>query len=336
MTSAVLNFCTANALIALSSKDPGEYVLHTSGPAILAGKVAFLAASVLVFVKPKLSHAICLAGGLTVLSAFVWSQIAREPYSSWIALNFSTPGLSTVPLFVMLELLSVALVVTASACAALRLLPAQLRLGKPPLRDRTWPALVASFLILATWFARSVTPYRVPVIADGGPLELRLLHVQKRGLDFHEGAVWSVRNRRFGITRTDRKLFQYEFVSSSAGGVLSQEVYDHVSAMLVSPSLLELHTPPATTLWSWNAEGWYVVVEDSRLFAFTTESGNNPPRAVIDLFREIEKLHAGGGGSFTQRDVCMGFCYGPAAALGIVYPNQRVFGLTRSTSLPRP
>jgi hypothetical protein len=91
MTNAVLNFCAAAALIALFSEDPGEYLLHTSGPAILAGALVFLAACVLVFVKPRLSHALCLAAGLTVLSAFVRSQIAREPYNSWIALNFSTP-----------------------------------------------------------------------------------------------------------------------------------------------------------------------------------------------------------------------------------------------------
>ncbi len=333
---AVLRLCTAAALIALFSRDPGKYLSSVEGLAIPAGAIAFLAACVLVFVKPRLSQAICLAAGPMVLSVFVRSEIAREPYNSWITLNFPTPGLGAVSLFVMLELLSVALVVTASASAALRLLPAQLRLGERPLRDRTWPALVISFLILATWFVHSVTPYRVPIIADGGRAELRLLHVQKRGLEFHESAVWVVRNRRFGITRTDRRLFQYAFESSNTGGALPQAVYDHMSAMLISPDLLELHTPLATPLWSWNAEGWYVVLEDARLFAFTSESGNRPPQAVIDLFREIEKLQAGGEQSFTQRDVCMGFCYGPAAALGIVYPNQWVFGLTRTTSLSGP
>jgi len=336
MTVAVLNFCTAAALITLFSRDPSEYLWGLKGFSILAGAVAFLGACVLVFVKPRLGYAICLAAGAMVLSVFVRSQIAREPYNSWIALNFSSPTymeMSSALLFVKLELLSVVLLVTSTVCAALRLVPARLHLGKPPLRECTWPALAVSFLILAAWFVHSVTLYRVPFIADGGPATLRMLHVQKRGLNFHENAIWVVRNRAFGITRTDRRLFQYDFVSSTARGVLSQEVYDHMSAMLLSPDLLKLHTPPATTLWSWNADGWYLVLDDSRQFAFTTELGNGPPQAVIELFREIKKLHAGRERSFTQRDVCMGFCYGPAAAMGIVYPNQGVFRLTRSTSL---
>jgi hypothetical protein len=140
----------------------------------------------------------------------------------------------------------------------------------------------------------------------------------------------------FGQTADSFSNFQYKFVSSTAGGVLSQRVYDDMRAMLTSQDLLKLRTPPPNALRSWNADGWYVVLGDSRLFAFTATSGDRPPRAIIDLFREIEKLPTGGEQSFTQRDVCMGFCYGPAAALGIVYANQGVFGLTRRTSLSRP
>ncbi len=90
-----------------------------------------------------------------------------------------------------------------------------------------------------------------------------------------------------------------------------------------SPELWKLHTQPAKALWAWNAEGWYVVLKDSRLLAFTSEYGTAPPREITDLFREIENLPTSEERPATLRDVCLGFCYGPRAALGFVQLRDR-------------
>jgi DNA-directed RNA polymerase specialized sigma24 family protein len=68
-------------------------------------------------------------------------------------------------------------------------------------------------------------------------------------------------------------------------------------------------------LRSWNAEGWYVVLQDSRLLAFTSEYRTTPPKEITDLFEEMEKLPASQEEAFVLRDVCLGFCYDPVAGL---------------------
>ena len=108
---------------------------------------------------------------------------------------------------------------------------------------------------------------------------------------------------------------------------MPQIAHEHVRDFIGLTELVKLHTPPAVPLRSWNAEGWYVVVNDSRLSAFTTEYGNSPPKEVAALFHEIESLAAEEEQPWTVHDVCLGFCYGPAAALGFVCPNDFCFPL---------
>lgn len=108
---------------------------------------------------------------------------------------------------------------------------------------------------------------------------------------------------------------------------MPQIAHEHVRDFIGLPELVKLHTPPAVLLRSWNAEGWYVVVNDSRLLAFTTEYGNSPPKEVAALFHEIESLAGEEEQPWTVHDVSLGFCYGPAAALGFVCPNEFCFPL---------
>jgi hypothetical protein len=96
-----------------------------------------------------------------------------------------------------------------------------------------------------------------------------------------------------------------------------------VGALVQSPALWKLRTQPAKALWSWNAEGWFVVLKDSRLPAFTSEYGTAPPQEITSLFHEIEQLPASSEERFDVSDVCLGFCYDPLAALGFPVLSQR-------------
>jgi hypothetical protein len=272
-----------------------------------------------------------LVAGLIALPWFVRSELSLDPWNSWTYLNTPDAGdreVWTFLAFVKLRILSMALIVIGIACSSLRLLPARLSLRKSPLWRRTWPAFAVGFLVLVIWFARSVTPYSVPGFDHGGGLDFRILHLEKRGLGLHETAVMAYRNGVW-ILRNDRRLFQYRFEKRIAHGVMP---FERLTAFRQSPELWKLRTPPARALRSWNAEGWYVVLKDSRLLAFTSEYRTAPPREVTDLFREIEKLPVSVERPFEVRDVCLGFCYDPVAALGFSILPQRTRLLHRSSA----
>jgi hypothetical protein len=260
--------------------------------------------------------------------------------NSWVFLNDDGSSFmgGWVPAFVKLNILSVALLLISTACSMLRLLPARWSLRRSPLCMRTWPAFAVGFVVLAMWFARSVTPYTVPGYDHGLGAALRILHVQKRGLRIHETRVGLFRDGLFWIFRDDRRLFQFRFERYLAQTSYGEEliaVREHGWALVRSPELWKLRTPPARALRAWNAEGWYVVLKDSRLLAFTSEYGTVPPREVTDLFHEIEKLPVSEERSYAVRDVCLGFCYDPIAALGFSILPQRTRLLSRDASAAR-
>ena len=199
-----------------------------------------------------------------------------------------------------------AFIAISIACAVLRLLPARWNL-------QLWPAS-ASFLVLAIWFVHSVSPYRLPMFHDHeGPVELRILHVEKRGLRYRETCVFGVlRDWKLWSNRADRRWFQYKFDLHVGVGSASPDLRERVHAFIQAVKGWNLHTPPPRALWAWNAEGWYVVTPDRR-FSFV---GTQPPEEVRVLFRDLEALvQAEYVGSV--RDVCMGFSYDPPAALGL-------------------
>ena len=201
-----------------------------------------------------------------------------------------------------LRLLAPALIVIALTFSSFRLLPAQW-----PCR-RTWPALAVAFIVLAVWFVHSALPYSVAAFDHESHFEFRILHVRKRGLRFHETTISEYRDGRVWIFRHDRRLLQYRFgnrVSSLTLGGQWPATLERVRGLVQSPALWKLHTQPAKALWSWNAEGWFVVVKDSRLLAFTSEYGTAPPEEVTALFHEIEQLPASSESQFDACDVCV-------------------------------
>jgi len=331
-------FLCAAATIALVRLNHWQDALGTSNVrtlaafGALASPLIYLCGCALVWWRPRFGYAVGLVAGLISLPSFVWNELSRYE-SSWVSLNLPAEG-SDREFVVLAELkiLAVALIVVSTTCSSLRLLPPKLSLRNAPAYRRTWPAFAVGLLVLAAWWAHSATPFRLPYIVDGVTPEFRILHVEKHGLLFHETTVMAERDRRFWVVRHDRRLFNYRSCTKDLQGVLSQTAYDHATALLRSPELWKLRTLPAVHLRSWDAEGWYVVLRDSRLFVFTSEYKTAPPQEVTDLFHEIENLPGTTSLPGVSRDVSLGFGYGPVAGLGFVFSNQPCFALTTGTT----
>ena len=113
---------------------------------------------------------------------------------------------------------------------------------------------------------------------------------------------------------------------------MPQTTYDHVSTFAEAPELRKLHTGPARGLSQWNADGWYVVLKDSHLLAFSSEYRTMPPALVTDLFHEIVALPTTLDGAGVSRDVSLGLGYDPVAALVFIYLNQPCFARANCNS----
>jgi hypothetical protein len=245
----------------------------------------FLGACALVFFR-TIGYGLGMAAGLAAVPWLIENELSHGSWNSWIFLNYER-RLPTSPeewayiTFTRLEILSVFLVVTAIACSLLRLFSAHWTIRQFRLARSTWPAFVIGFLVLAVWFGFSVTPYQVPAYDHGLNPEFRILHVEKRGLRFHETVVMAYRDGKAWAGQINRRLVQYRFEEQAAWASLqdaSPTVSERVRAFAQEPSLWNLRTGPVTPLRSWNAEGWYVVLKDARLLTFTSAQGTRRPK----------------------------------------------------------
>jgi len=342
ITATALFFFTAASIASV-------FMLTPSGPAgagldryrllqiaAMASPLAFLLACIGVFFRSRIGYGVGLVAGLVALSGFTWMELSMSPWRNcWIALNLSgrMPGDKGDMISAKLRILAVTLAVFSVVYSAIRLLPPHWKLRNRSLSERTWPCLAACFLVLATWFGWAVMPYRLPgMITRGLGPEWRMLHVEKRGLQFHEVAIGAWGNK-FSVGRNDRRLFQYRFEEDEHDGEMPQSVALRVAEMLQSLRTKELHTLSPKALREWNAEGWYIHIEGRPVLVFNSEHGTQPPQEVIDVFHEIEKLPSKDDWERETRDICMGFCYDPLSGLGFKYANERCFtggdGITR-------
>jgi len=231
------------------------------------------------------------------------------------------------PLYAQLTLLAVALLVFATIVAVLRLLPANWQFRKSPVSERTWPAFGVTFFILAAWFYQSVMPYRIPGALDYADYPIfQILHVEKRGLQFHETAISVSRRNSFSISGNDRRLFQYRFQQKDANGEMLPALMQRVLAIVHSPDFANRDSTVIRPVRTWNADAWYVRVETSGVHSYTFETATTPPPAIVELFHDLQAApRFPGTRSSVMKDVCLGFCYDPLSGLGALYSNHRCF-----------
>src|ERR1700730_11926660 len=159
-----------------------------------------------------LAHGVAAFAGVSTLPWIYWTEVSNWELSNpWIMFNVPTKDERFYPLLhVKLTILSVALVLLATATALLRLLPLQWELRKKPLSERTWPAYAASLFALVVWFGQSVMPYRIPGALDYAQFPiLQILHVEKRGLQFHEASIQVFPSHSLSFSGNDRRLLHY-------------------------------------------------------------------------------------------------------------------------------
>ena len=279
-------------------------------------------------------HVVANASALTGLLGMpwiYWATLRDTPLgNTWTLFNLPDQQQRTYYLrFAELTIFSVALIVLALATAAVRLVPARWSFRGLPLSERTWPAFGAGLLFLALWFSQSVMPYRIPGAVDysSSPI-LQILHVEKRGLQFHEScvSVWGYRGHPLSVTFTgnDRRLFEYRFQEQFASaGELQQALTERVRAAIQSPAGMKRTWDTVQPLRKWNVDGWYVNGEEIGFKAYTSDKGETPPQEIVELFSELQKIPRAREAQSSMRDVCLGFCYDPFSGLGLLYANHR-------------
>jgi len=290
--------------------------------------VLFAFAAGTVSYRPTIAHAAAFMG-LVGAPWLYWDVIRGSGYDNvWLMFNQPDNRFAIYPLYAVPAIFSIALIAFAIATAAVRLLPSHWHLRGFPLSARTWPGVVACFVVLAVWFTQSVMPYRIPGAVDysGWPI-LQILHVEKRGLQFHESCinVWGRPNRPMSVSfsRNDRRLFQYRFQQKYASGKPPEDLVERIRAILKSSGRGKSDT--VKPLRNWNADGWYFNVEGSGLKVYGTANGSPPPQEIVDLFHDLDKIPRSSETQSELKDVCLGFCYDPLSGLGSLYANHRCF-----------
>lgn len=304
----------------------------TAGALALSSPVVLLCACILVFYRPTFGYGL---GGIAGFMALPWFILTESSMmgSTWNYLN--VPGQNDLDKFfedlktvAILKILSVALLAMTVTCSVLRVLPPVL-LRKSHASGGAWPAVIAGVgvgvVVPVAWLCHSATPWMLPGMFDRGfSADLRILHVEKRGLRIHETSVGiTTRDAKFWVSQCDRRLFQFRFQHMFSGGAMPEATRQLAKNLLRSPKLQDIRTAPAKALRSWNAEGWYILTSNTRIQAFTSEYRSTPPAEVIELMAQILKLPRGGQSSFAMQDVCLGFCYDPPAGLGFDFWNER-------------
>ena len=273
---------------------------NREGIVAAASSLGYLCAAALVVSRPGKGYLLGSIAGIVALSLFIRREWT-EGWSSWVFLNMGDAAYfrGNTPAAAKMRIVAPILVVLA--------------VGLCLFQRRRWIGFVVAAVVVGAWFGYSATPYRVIGYNHGTQAETRILHVQKRGLTYHETAVAAYRIGRAWVFQHDRRLFQYQF-EQRVSAIWSENQAERIAKLA---AFRKVRTGPAKRLWAWNAEGWYVVLNDSRVLFFET-----PPDEVKALFDELKRLPSREQNTFQVRDVCLGFCYDPLAALGFLDPGE--------------
>lgn len=304
-------------------------------PSLFSAVLGFLAAVLFILAAGFWSRRqhfanICAVAGVVALPWIYTTTLRGNIYvNQWIIFNVPDKELRFYNGLARAELtiLAVLLIFLGIGIAILRLLPSRCLFRSIPFRDRTWPAVGASFCLIAIWYSQSVMPYRIPGALDYSdwPI-LQILHIQKHGLQFHETCVkvWGYRGapNSVSLSWNDRRQLKYRFQQRSAPIEVSGTLGQRLTALIHSLKTVKSNREAITPLRRWEDEAWYIAGEGEwRVYA--RENHSTPPQEVVDLFHELEKLPRTQETSQDRKDVCLGFCYDPLAALGALYANHR-------------
>jgi hypothetical protein len=334
-------YCLALALVCIGrffNGSPLDAVCFILG---FVAVVFFAFAAGAVSRRPTVAHIVALAG--LVIAPWLYSNAMVDTGlgNVWLVFNETEHLIPSERTFAALAIFAVALTTLAAATAAIRLFPTHWQFRKSPIRNRTWPAVLASCVVLAVWFGKSVMPYRIPGAVDRSdwPI-LQILHVEKRGLQFHESvvSVWSHSFRQpripesLSISHNDRRLFQYRFQEIAEGSVLPEPLIERIRVLLPPQGQRAVQSDIVEPIRAWNADRWYLNnVETAGLKIYDTAQGSPPPKEIVDLFRDLEALPWKPYSRPRRADVCLGFCYDPLSELGYRYANDRCFNAGQGT-----
>ena len=293
--------------------------------------VLFAVAAGTISYRPTFAHVAALAGSISVPWIYSNAMTDSGLGNVWLVLNVpdNDPGAYQRP-YAQVTIAIVGLIALAIVTAGLRLLPAQWRFRGTPLRERTWPAVGASIVVLAVWFSQSVLPYRIPGAVDYSDYPvLQILHVEKRGVKFHErrfSVYWQHPYRPISVSfkGSDRQLFQYRFQHNGSSLQLPKTLVERIQAMVESHHE-KGQQDVVRPIWNWNADRWYFSGQGFGLRVYGASNGSNPPEEIVDLFRELDGAPRYSETHSELKDVCLGFCYDPLSAMGWLYANHRCF-----------
>ena len=293
--------------------------------------VLFAFAAGTISYRPTFAHVAALAGSISVPWIYSNAMTDSGLGNVWLVLNVpdNDPGAYQRP-YAQVTIAIVGLIALAIVTAGLRLLPAQWRFRGTPLRERTWPAVGASIVVLAVWFSQSVLPYRIPGAVDYSDYPvLQILHVEKRGVKFHERCFSVYRQHPYhpisvSFKGSDRQLFQYRFQHNGSSLQLPKTLVERIQAMVESHHE-KGQQDVVRPIWNWNADRWYFSGRGFGLRVYGASNGSNPPEEIVDLFRELDGAPRSSETHSELKDVCLGFCYDPLSAMGWLYANHRCF-----------
>jgi len=166
-------------------------------------------------------------------------------------------------------------------------------------------------------------PYRIPgaIDRDRWPV-LQILHLEKRGLQFHERCV-SINDYRLPrpvyFSSADRRWFQYKFEERTTEERLPPNIAERVRELLLSAARSKKQSDAIGPIRDWNADSWYVFGQGTGRRFYNTKMGSAPPHEMVDLFNELNAIPHSTDRKSELRDICLGFCYDPLSAMGWLY-----------------
>lgn len=294
----------------LAGMNSGEYMKPTGLVDLCAAYAApavFLVGAILALWKPRFASAGALIGAGLAWPYFYRTEVWHYHFAnSWVDLNLPPPNQT----FGELRILAISLLILATVYSLSQFTPDGWRIGKRRLKEKIWPSFAVWFVAVCGWYFSAVTPYRIPIYdLYGAPPLLYVVHVNKRGLYFHETVAIVEQDGRFYLLQDDRRLFEYSFQETSASGVLPEGDEIAMRAAIRTANLGISSGPRNVSPWTWSADRWFVYSERDPRWSLTNVDDSRVPKGIHELFEALPPLPKEEVGATTLRDVCLGFCF---------------------------